>query len=116
MSDVNVNITEQRVKVTPVEGEVVATVEVNVPGLQGPQGEPGAPGPQGEPGTGGDKNFSQAFTFSDDVTVVHNLGKYPSVDIFDSAGTEVIGNVEYIDQDRVRVTFTNPFTGMIILN
>lgn len=42
MSDIDVNITEQKVIVTPVKGEVIATVEVNIPGPQGPQGLVGA--------------------------------------------------------------------------
>lgn len=116
MSEVSVNITEQRVKVTPIVGEVIATVEVNIPGIQGPGGPQGDPGVQGEPGAGGDKNYQQAFTFQSTVTVTHNLGKYPSVTVFDSAGSEIEGSIEYVDINTLIVTFTNPFTGMIILN
>jgi len=89
-------------------------------GLRGPQGLPGPQGPQGEPGTpgpiGSDANFTQDFTVTDTVTVNHNLSKFPSVTVKDSAGDEVVGQVEYVNTSQIVVTFTNPFSGTVVCN
>ena len=116
MSGTKVLVTETYVQVQPVSETVAivrpvekqtSVIEVGIRGLQGPQG------PQGD---SGDKNYTQEFTFTDEITVTHNLNKRPAVTIVDSAGTEIIGTVEYVDANTLTVLFTNPFTGMIICN
>lgn len=49
-------------------------------------------------------------------TIQHNLGKKPSVEIIDSAGTKVEGEIEYIDDNTVRIKFTAEFSGKAICN
>lgn len=49
-------------------------------------------------------------------TVRHGLNKYPAVTVVDSAGTEVIGAVEYIDVNNVQLTFVGEFSGKAIFN
>lgn len=49
-------------------------------------------------------------------TVVHNLGKKPSVDIIDTAGTKVEGEIEYIDDNSVRIKFAAEFSGRAVCN
>lgn len=49
-------------------------------------------------------------------TVVHNLGKYPSVTVIDTAGTDVLGEVEYININTVKIYFKNAFSGKAALN
>ncbi|HHJ8903605.1 TPA: hypothetical protein ACQNTV_001780, partial [Streptococcus pyogenes] len=49
-------------------------------------------------------------------TITHNLIKYPSVTIVDSAGNEVFGSVEYISTTKIIVRFSAPFAGKAILN
>jgi hypothetical protein len=49
-------------------------------------------------------------------TVHHNLGKKCSVTVVDSAGSTVIGNVDYIDLNEVLVTFSAPFSGEAYCN
>ena len=68
-------------------------------------------------GVDSDKNFvyTQGVP-SDTWTISHPLNKYPSVTIIDSGGTEVIGNIEYIDTSTVVVTFASGFSGKAILN
>jgi hypothetical protein len=44
-------------------------------------------------------------------TVAHNLGKRPAVTVVDSAGTVVIGEVDYLDDNTVRLTFCAAFSG-----
>ena len=68
-------------------------------------------------GAGADKNF----VFSQNVpsatwSITHNLGKYASVSITDSAGTIVYGEVEYISINEVEVTFRSAFAGKAFLN
>jgi hypothetical protein len=48
--------------------------------------------------------------------IQHNLGKYPSVTIVDSAGNVQIGDVEYIDTNNLTVSFTGSFGGRAYLN
>ena len=48
--------------------------------------------------------------------ITHNLGKRPSVVVEDSAGTTGTGNVEYIDDNNLRVVMSAPFSGKAYLN
>ena len=53
---------------------------------------------------------------SDDWTITHNLGKYPSVTVVDSAGTEVVGDVTYISENVINIKFNSAFSGTAYLN
>ena len=46
----------------------------------------------------------------------HNLKKHPSVTVVDSAGTVVIGDVQYVDENNVVCTFKGAFSGIAYLN
>lgn len=48
--------------------------------------------------------------------IQHNLGRYPSVTVVDSGGTVVEGDIQYIDQNNLKVTFSAPFGGKAFLN
>ena len=48
--------------------------------------------------------------------IAHPLNKYPSVTIIDSAGSVVVGDIEYIDASNVIVYFQAAFTGKAFLN
>lgn len=63
-----------------------------------------------------DKNFVHNFTVSQSIIVEHQLHKYPSVTVIDSAGDNVYGDVEYIDTNSIQVKFSAPFSGQIICN
>lgn len=52
---------------------------------------------------------------STDWSITHPLGGRPSVTIVDSAGTVVIGEVTYVSDTQVTVTFTAPFSGFAYL-
>lgn len=74
-------------------------------------------GPQGPEGPSAeDLTYLTSFTVTDNVLVQHNLGKLPAVSVIDSSGDEVIGQVEYIDNARVRVRFAAPFSGQVSCN
>jgi hypothetical protein len=49
-------------------------------------------------------------------TIDHPLKKFPSVNIVDSAGSLVEGDVEYISDSRVIVSFIAEFSGKAYLN
>lgn len=66
--------------------------------------------------SGGDANFIQSFTAASTVTVTHNLGKYPSVTVFDSSGDVCIGNVDFTGLNALTVSFSAPFTGTVTCN
>ena len=46
----------------------------------------------------------------------HNLNKKPSITIVDSAETVVVGEEEYIDNNRLIIRFKNKFKGKAYLN
>jgi len=48
--------------------------------------------------------------------IQHNLNKYPSVTVSDSADSVVVGDIEYIDANKLLITFSAPFSGMAYLN
>lgn len=64
-----------------------------------------------------DKNFTfTQATASAIWNVVHNLGKYPSVSILDTAGTEIGGEVENVSINEINIKFNAPFSGVATLN
>jgi hypothetical protein len=84
----------------------------------GPQGPPGPVGPPGSlPPGSGDQNYvftqvSGAVTW----TVAHNLAKYPSVTIVDSANNELVADVHHVDQNNVTISFANATAGKAYIN
>jgi len=65
--------------------------------------------------------FISAYTHSQGLpnnvwTINHNLGRRPSVNVADSAGTLMEGAVEYIDENNLTITFNNGFSGEAHLN
>lgn len=111
------------VEVTPESGPALTVevpappgvVTVEVPGPAGPQGPKGDPGTVA-PGTG-DAHLAFAQSVPDTTwTVPHGLGKRPSVTVFDSAGTQVEGDVEHTDTNTLTIEFAYPFSGTVYLN
>jgi hypothetical protein len=49
-------------------------------------------------------------------TIAHNLGKFPSVTVKDSAGSIVIGEINYNDNNNITLTFSGAFSGEAYLN
>jgi hypothetical protein len=66
---------------------------------------------------GNDLHFTYNQVFpSSQWTVQHDLGKFPSVSVADSAGSIVMGQVEYIDENSLILTFVSAFAGVAYLN
>lgn len=64
---------------------------------------------------------SGTFTFNQNVAsatwiITHNMARYPAVSVVDSAGSVVVGEVRYIDQNNVEVKFSGAFAGKAYLN
>jgi len=66
--------------------------------------------------TGTDKYYIQNFLSSSIVLVEHNLLKYPAVTVHDSAGDEVVGDIEHLSVNALRITFSAAFSGTITCN
>lgn len=66
---------------------------------------------------GADKFFIfDQLTSSSEWLINHNLEKYPSVTIIDSAGTNVIGDIIYIDNNNLKIIFSSKMSGKAYLN
>mgnify|MGYP003634117642 FL=1 len=60
-------------------------------------------------------NFSQGVP-NTTWTIDHTLHKFPSVSVVNESNELVIGNIEYINKDKIIVTFSAPFSGKAYLN
>lgn len=92
-------------------------------GPPGPTGDIGDPGPQGDPGPEGPPGPDGAttFTFIQDVvatvwTITHDLNRFPSLTLVDTAGDEMETDFRYVDANNVEVTFKIAAAGTAYLN
>lgn len=80
-------------------------------GNKGDKGDKGEPGPPGM-----SYSYEHVQIMPSTVwTVSHNMSKYPGVTIVDSAGTKVIGDIQYVDQNTCLLQFTTAFSGKAYL-
>lgn len=94
-------------------------VTVGVPGIQGP------PGPAGEDGQDGVTTIiyeggaayhrHQQDTPAAVWSIPHPLGYRPTVTVSDTAGTVIEGDVRYLSDSLVEVSFSVAFTGVAYL-
>lgn len=49
-------------------------------------------------------------------TVTHNLNKKPSITVVDSSDAVVVGEVEYLSNNSIRLTFVGAFSGKAYFN
>lgn len=117
-----------------------AKIEVEIIGT-GPPGDPGVKGDPGEDGktpvvgvdyfTEADKEEiirqiniegQDAYYVHDQIAaasvwyVTHNLNKHPSVTVIDTAGSVVVGDINYTDNNQLQLNFGAPFSGKAFLN
>lgn len=63
------------------------------------------------------KSFIHIQGEASDVWMIeHNMGRYPSVTVVDSAGSAVFGDVTYTNENQLTVTFSVAFSGKAFLN
>lgn len=68
-------------------------------------------------GITGDKNFVFNQNVASNIWEVnHNLNKFPSVTVVDSGKNIVIGEVLYINENYLQISFSSPFSGTAYLN
>lgn len=73
--------------------------------------------PPPTPADGPDLNYTHnQMVASASWTITHNLGKYPSVTVVDSAGTAWEGDITYINNNSLQINFSLPFSGKAYLN
>ena len=64
-----------------------------------------------------DKHFTfTQSTATNTWNITHNLGKFPSVSVVDSGNTIVYGNIDYIDNNSLTITFSAAFSGKAYMN
>ena len=64
-----------------------------------------------------DKHYTyNQETPSAEWTVTHNLRKHPSITVVDSAGSEVVGEYNYVSDNEVILTFAGAFAGKAYFN
>lgn len=49
-------------------------------------------------------------------TVVHNLGKFPTIAVVDTGGSVVIPDVHYVNVNTITVTFGSATSGQVFCN
>jgi hypothetical protein len=91
-----------------IEGTPTIVLTGTATGPQGPQGPTGA---DGVASTVVHDQSSASATW----TINHNQGRYPSIDIIDSAGNHVIGDIKHNSINQVVATFDNAFAGKAII-
>ena len=67
------------------------------------------------------EGFDSHFEFTQGVPVTtwditHNLDKFPSITVVDTANTTVMGSYEYVTKNRVILSFSSQFAGKAFLN
>lgn len=108
--------TEGEPEVIELSAQAIDLLEVAEQGPAGPPGATGATGPQGDPGLSGANYVHQQMTPAATWVITHNLNRYPSVTVVDSAGSVVIGAVSYVSPDVVSIEFSAGFSGAAYLN
>lgn len=108
----------------------VNSVTVSTTGAQGPKGETGSVGPtgptgpqgpigpQGIPGQGA-TTLSFLFEKQVDSTqwdIVHNLGYRPNVTVQDYGKISIEGELNHIDANNLRITFSTAVSGYAYLS
>lgn len=97
--------------------------EITNIGSEGPQGLQGVQGITGAQGIQGISGAERPIAYTHDQgvssstwSIVHNLNFKPNVTIIDSAGSIVEGELEYLDNNSLVLTFAYAFSGNAYLS
>jgi hypothetical protein len=64
-----------------------------------------------------DRNYLHTQSIaSDSWTITHNLGKYPTANVIDSAGTNIVGSITYNSINQLTISFAGDTSGTATLN
>lgn len=106
--------------VVEVPAPIVIGVGAGQGGARGPQGTQGTQGTQGVQGTSGLERVV-SHTHNQNVAsntwyITHNLGFYPNITVVDSGGTIYEGEIDYVSNNAVTLTFSAAFSGKAYLS
>lgn len=101
--------------------EVKSDVNVEASGFQTPTGTSSqvllADGTTGAISSFADIHYEHNQTSASALwNIAHNLGKFPSVTVVDSGGSVVVGEVEHVTNNTLRISFLASFSGKAYLN
>jgi len=65
---------------------------------------------------GPDKSARISFSNAEQVTFNHNLSKRPAIQCFDTAGIEIIGLIEHVDDNTTLIRFSAAKSGYMTAN
>lgn len=120
ISNTNIEVTIESNKNTQIYGQIETETKIEAVVMNGVKGDPFTFEdftPEQLALLGTDKHYTHNQIMSSNTwLIVHNLGKYPSVNILDSSGNNVIGEIEYIDENSIIISFSAEFTGKAYLN
>lgn len=119
MADINRDVSIEQIDYTIDINNIEYSIEINPQSTfaielneQGPQG---ATGPRGEDGYSLCYIHEQGIA-SDTWEITHNLNKYPSVTLVDSANVMFQGEIHYIDENNCIVYMNGATKGKAYLN
>lgn len=101
--------------------EVAATVNIEASGFKTPTGTSSqmllADGTVAAVSSFSDIHYEHNQTSTSALwNIAHNLGKFPSVTVVDSGNSVVVGEVEHITNNSLRISFRAAFSGKAYLN
>lgn len=68
-------------------------------------------------GGGGDKHYPFSQNIPSAVWLInHGLNKFPAATVIDSGGNEVVGDINYVNNNNMTITFSSAFAGKCYLN
>jgi len=104
--------------VPPTAAQSTQSTVVVAPGQGGARGLQGTTGPQGTQGLQGTSGATLTVAYhhiqgssSNTWTIPHNLNFFPNITTMDSAGAVCEGEIQHVNRNTARVTFSSPFSG-----
>jgi len=83
--------------------------------LVGAPGQPGPPGPAGDGGAGQNYTYVQ-YVASDLWDIQHPLPFVPNINVVDSSGSQVFGDVTVLSNRHIQIRFSAQFAGSAYLS
>ncbi len=62
------------------------------------------------------EQITHPFTNQTELTITHNLGKYPQITITDTSGYVIVAGIQYLNNNSVKITFSETKSGYVYLN